>query len=395
MNSRLIFLDAEQNVRVNAYLVLALMFVLYLGGGWLYAWSVYDDIGRLSLLVAIAVFGLTAAGMVGRVLFEGSARVYKWERAQPRDPWKANRSEVILVLLAFLLLGLGCAFYLTVPQGYLGLDKVARSQPLREGYPLRIFLFVSPLALYMAISRGNAARSRCLEWIYWLYFILYGMISVIEINREMLMIWGVLILCWLGRYRGYLPRFLPSQLLLLMAAIALFFVLKGLLYPMFFGYSYDGGLWAFGEVVNWARWTMLTFENDINIAELHRYDFLYLLNAFVFPFSAVEGPSAIWFREVLGNEQIGATYGYSGLLSWYSVGGIFGAFAIPFGLGLLAMFLNRRSGPMAALASICFVLVAFRFVRSEYALVVKTYLWQFFYPGLFLLFLSKLRVARS
>jgi oligosaccharide repeat unit polymerase len=392
VTTRLVFLDANQQVRVNGCLVLSIAGILYFLSGFIYAEAAYGAGGSIGGLVAIATLGFLGGVLFGRQI----------GRIQPIDvlpkpvfrrsqTW-ANRSEVVLILVAFALLLLGCSFYFLAPSGYLSMDKIERSPALRELYGVRILFFMSPVIYYLALMRCAVVENALLRKVYLLYLMLYCAVTFVEINREMLLVLGVLALCWLGRFRKYFPPFFPRQLILIVLVLVLFFTLKGLLYPIFFATTYEGGLLSFGEVINWARWTVYAFDNGIDIEQLHRNDWRYLANALVFPFSAHESASAIWFREVLQMESVGQTYGYSGILSWYSLGGWVGVLMFPALLGFVSVILDRRASPLAALATFCLVLVSFRFFRSEYVLVIKTYLWQFFYPGLLFLFLSRLRV---
>jgi hypothetical protein len=95
---------------------------------------------------------------------------------------------------------------------------------------------------------------------------------------------------------------------------------------------------------------------------------------------------------VLGEDGIGQTYGYSGLLSWYSVSGHVGVVIIPLLIGFGAVKIDRSRSVVAAIASFGIALVAFRLFRSEYVLVIKTLLWQYFYPGVVVWFLARLRI---
>jgi hypothetical protein len=393
LTARLVFRDNQNQIRVNAFLSLLILASLYFVGGLIYVHVAYGTLQPIGSLTAIAFIGLIVGAYLAASIFprkdgECAQRVRVSKTS-------AQRSEVLLLICAFALLALGSCMYVLAPPGYLSMDKVERAPTLRALYGIRILLLISPVVYYLALNTVRGVQSTALRKLYAVYLILYAAVSLVEINREMLLALGVLILCWAGRFHNYLPRFFPTQVIYLLGAVTVFFTLKGILYPIFFASDYEGGAFAFGEVVNWARWTIYAFENEVDLARLHQGDLLYLLNALVFPASAFESASAIWFREILQLEGVGQTYGYSGLLSWYSLGGPIGVFLIPAGLAFLAVAADRTPGTLCALATFCFVLVAFRFFRSEYVLVLKTFLWQCFYPGLVFLAFSRIRIARG
>jgi hypothetical protein len=391
----LIFLDEQQTVRVNAYLSLVLVAALYFGSGVIYVKAAYNTYEPLLALVSLAMAGIVLGGVLARLFTGQASRAYVLPRSSSPSATSADRTELFLIASAFALLLLGVSFYFLVPTGYLGMDKVERSATLRELYGVRILFFTSPVVYYLALSGRRAVENVLLRKLFVAYLVCYALLSLIEINREMLLVLGLLTLCWLGRFRNYFPSLFRGQLALVAIALAAFFVLKGLLYPLFFATEYEGGMFAIGEVINWARWTHYAFENGIDLELLHRNDWRYLLNALVFPLSRYEAASVIWFREVLQMDSFGQTFGYSGLLSWYSLGGWIGVLLIPMALGFVAATLDRKPGVLPALASFALVLVLFRFMRSEYALAIKTLLWQFFYPGLFFYLLSRIRISSA
>jgi hypothetical protein len=392
MTTRLVFLDRRRQVRVSATLMLAVMGALYFVGGMVYAATVYPNFERMLGLVAVATIGFSVGVLLGSSKRSITSSDTSLRSLSTLSVVRAQRSEVLLLLFAFGLLLLACSFYLLVPSGYFSMDKVERAPALRTLYGVRVLFFVSGVAYYLSLMKGDVVQNVVMRRLHFLYLVLYTAVTLVEINREMLLVLGILVLCWAGRFRYYFPRFFPGQLALLVLTVLLFFTLKGLLYPIFFATAYEGGLLSFGEVVNWMRWTAFAFDRDVDLGELHRNDWRYLMNALVFPASAYESASAIWFREILQIDSVGQTYGYSGLLSWYAVGGWHGVFALPAILGFICAKLDASTNPIAALASFCLVMVSFRFFRSEYVLVVKTYLWQFFYPGVLLYYVSKFRI---
>jgi hypothetical protein len=392
MSTRLIFLDTSSQVRVNATLTLAIMGGLYFLSGLIYSTVAYSNLERISALLALATIGFTVGALLGRPRRAVAFVDIGSRHVSTRSSMRAHRAEVILLMLAFGLLLLACTFYLLVPAGYLSMDKVERAPALRSLYAVRVLFFVSSVAYYLALMTSDVPQNVLMRKLYFLYLTLLGAVTLIEINREMLLVLGILMLCWAGRFRNYYPRFFPRQFVVIILVVLLFFTLKGLLYPIYFATTYEGGLLSFGEVVNWVRWTAYAFDHEVDIGELHRNDWRYLVNALVFPASAYESASAIWFREILQIDAVGQTYGYSGVLSWYSVGGWIGVFVLPAILGFICAKLDASTHPIAALAAFCLVAVSFRFFRSEYVLVFKTYLWQFFYPGVLLFYLSRLRI---
>ena len=387
---QLVFLDQARKVRVSAFAFLLIAAALYFSAGYIFVSFTHDTTKPLGTLLLLASSGIALGGLMGHLLHQ------KANSPAPSE-WRSShivvdRSELVLALSALALFGAACSFYLLAPSGYLLMDKVERSPALRELYAVRILFFMSPAVYYVGLMRSNVVRSSLLKTYYATYLVLYGFAALVEINREMLLILGVLVLCWLGRFRQSFPRFFPAQFLLLAAGLVFFLTIKALLYPLFFASSFEGGLLSIGELVNWARWTMHAFRTEVDLSVLHRHDLEYLLNAVVFPVSGFESASAIWFREILSLEGVGQTYGYSGLLSWYALGGPIGVFAFPFVLGFIAMALDRSSSAYSAIAGFCFTLVLFRFFRSEYVLVLKTFLWQYFYPALFFYVLSRIRL---
>jgi hypothetical protein len=392
---RLIYLDASLRIRINCYLAIVIVGFVYFLSGSVFALLFYDEPRRITDLVALSFAALLLGGYLATARGGIENPTDNFETPAIRvgaTGVRVWRIEFSLILAAYALLGLGLLFYAVVPVNYFDLDKVERAGALRQYYALRVSLFMSPVACYLALMHYRATRTACLRWLYGVYLVSYGLLSLVELNREMLLALGLLTLCWFARFNNWFPRFFPTQFCLVLLALAFFTVLKGVAYPILFGKEFEAGMFAIGEVINWVRWTNYAFEGQIDLAVLHANDWRYLLNAAVFPKSFYESSSAIWFRDVLGEDGIGQTYGYSGLLSWYSVSGHVGVVIIPLLIGFGAVKIDRSRSVVAAIASFGIALVAFRLFRSEYVLVIKTLLWQYFYPGVVVWFLARLRI---
>ena len=287
-----------------------------------------------------------------------------------------------LVMLAYFLYG---------GVDYLTSGKVERYEQGSTLLFLRIPFYASLICLILLVCEGGQRFSGIKNL---LIFFAIG-ISIIEMNRELLII--VALLCAIRLYKNnnrlVIPQGFFGFIVIIFAAIFFLVFLKPLLYLIVLGRQYDGGLINFGEAVNWYRWLDYAATRSVDLSQVQRNDLNYSLASIVLPYSPFESASKLWFRDVLGNDHVGMTYGYSGVL-WLSHYFKSWTIMLPWMLLFYLYSFNFKvQGGVGMILQVGLAIVSYRFFRSEWPLVLKTYLWLFVYPSVILFMCSRLRLS--
>lgn len=339
--------------------------ISYLGFGLAYSYFALQ-LEQIVFVVLPVALGIFAA------LLQASGSATSVEPI--RDAFAFNIALVSLVLIAIAYLS-----FVFVPTGYFGMDKVERAQYVSSLYPARLGLFGCIVPLSSVCIHGKGSTSESTRFLIHSCFFLIFVFGMIELNREVFVCLGI---SWF-----FIKQY--SEKPLRMLHIASFFIL-GLLgmftfkyfsYLILFSSEYEGGLFAVGELVNWARWTFTVLQNDYSISELQRNDINYLFQSIVYPFGLVPSSSELLFSEILGRTGRGESYGYSGPLWTYRYGYIasFVLWATVF-----TFFIRLEKSPKytSTIIMLCIAMVSFRLFRSEWPLVLKTMLWTYLYPSI-------------
>lgn len=305
------------------------------------------------------------------------------------------KTSVIQRLILLSLVGISgmVIFFIYFGSNYLLSDKVLRSETINQTFFIRIPFYASILCAFVLFTDKECRYRKTKSLIFYLILI----ISLLEMNRELLLAVGLLYV--FKHYQLYHRLLIPSGfigLITILVVLIFFLVLiKPILYLTILGTSYDGGFLNFGETINWYKWLDYSAENNIDLTVVQRNDGWYSLFSLILPYSPVESASAIWFREILGNTDIGRTFGYSGVL-WLSH--YFSGAMICLPWILIFYFYSLRwcqSNIVNIIIGFGLCLISFRFFRSEWPLVLKTYLWTFLYPGLVYYTLSRLSFRKT
>lgn len=309
---------------------------------------------------------------------------------------KEFNKEASLLLLAIILGLLSIlVFFASEGVNYFSQDKIQRSHAISKKFFLRVPFFVATiLYVYVLIMYKKAIKNRILERLIFIFFL---SILIIEGNRELLLIAGLVIILRYYRLRNIcmVPSGILGVVVIAFTFIFVAFFFKPLFYFIILGKTYDGGWYNIGELVNWMRHEFYVDSRSIDITSIQRNDMQYLLQAIVLPFATVDSSSAVFFKEILGGDNSGRTYGYSGAL-WMSnylpgyefVSGI---------IILLTLFVSKFifNKEIYNLLLIIFCIVGFRLFRSEWPLVLKTLNWNYLYPSVLVLLSIKLIIANN
>ena len=186
-------------------------------------------------------------------------------RSLPSPEKISDEFTLNIAIISLALIGLAYSSYLLVPAGYFGMDKVERASHVSFLYPFRIGLFASIVPLTATCIHAKDATSAGVKLIIHSCFFLILIFGIIELNREVFICLGI---SWffIKQYSNRPLRLVQISVFFLFALLAMF-MFKYAAYLLVFGAEYDGGIIAIGELVNWARWTVLVLENDYSVAE--------------------------------------------------------------------------------------------------------------------------------
>ena len=273
-------------------------------------------------------------------------------------------------------------------------DKLERASIIQSSFFVRIPFYA---ALFICFCL-YATKDKSHQYGRFILFIVIGFVTLVDMNREFLIAFGLI--CMVRHFNLHGSNIIPKGFwgFIIIISLALFVLLaaKPLYYLIVLGSVYDGGFANYGEVVNWYRWLDYANLRDIDISIVQRNDLNYSLQALVYPFSSYDSASKIWFNEILGYQDVGRTFGYSGVLwvSYYFKGPlIMVPWLILFWLYSLSYFKNNLA--LKVLFMFGLTLITYRFFRSEWPLVLKTFLWTFIYPGVVFLLLSRMVFRKS
>lgn len=292
-----------------------------------------------------------------------------------------------LIFLAFVGISGMLIFFAYFGSSYVLSDKILRSETINDTFFIRIPFYASISCAFILYSDKDCRYRKTRELIF--YLILF--VSLVEMNRELLLAVGLLFV--FKHYQQHRRLLIPSGffgfIVIILMLVFFLVLLKPLLYLTILGSQYDGGFLNFGETVNWYKWLDYKAVNDVDLSEVQKNDFSYALFSIFLPYSPVDSASAIWFREVLGNSDIGRTYGYSGVL-WLSRYLSDTLISLPwiFVFYIYSLRWSRRN-TINIIIGLGLCLISFRFFRSEWPLVLKTYIWTFLYPSLLFYTLSR------
>ena len=269
---------------------------------------------------------------------------------------------------------------------YFSLTKDLRYKFIKATEVPRILSFVTMIGLFIA-SVSNQQQFSGLRKI---LVILFWLISFAEINREMMLIMGMVSA---GSYFTKIKhnndntKFLPLGVMILGGLVLI--ITKPLLFFLQFGIFPDS-FFNSSELTNWIRHFSYVKRFDIDLTFVQRNDLQYFLNAIIFPYSMFDSASKVYFEDVLRGTYAGMTYGYSGLL-WteYYFKGYFLAIPWIFLSMIYSKTFFKENDFLRIIISLIFIVIVYRFFRSEWPLVVKTALWVYLYPTLILYFLLK------
>lgn len=273
---------------------------------------------------------------------------------------------------------------------YFSADKVERSGSIASSFILRppFYAFIVCLVILYSDTSNSYKKIKSL------FFYILLLISVIEMNRELIILSGIIFLIRFNKIYGKLliPKGITGFVLIMTSTVFVLIFLKPIMYIFLLGIPYDGGFFNYGETVNWYRWLDYSITRDTDIASVQRNDFLYSIYSIFLPYNPVDSASKIWFIEVLGNAEEGRTYGYSGVLwlSYYLTGP-----SIALGWMFLFFIYSSKFSNNQIIQIIIYIgllMVTYRFFRSEWPLVLKTILWTFIYPSFIFYYLSRLSI---
>lgn len=271
-------------------------------------------------------------------------------------------------------------FFISSGWDYLSSDKVDRSDEIAIYFFIRIPFYVSLISVFILYCETS---KRYGIWKSTLYYMILA-VSIIEMSREFLLFCCLLFIVRFHYNRGILliPTGLPGFFVILVTTLSFLLFLKPFLYVVVLGQSYDGGLWNFGETVNWYRWLDYASINQVDLSEVQKNDGLYTLTSFFMPYSSFDSASKIWFHDILGNDGNGRTFGYSGVL-WASKYLEHAWIALAW-VGLFFLYACRwsKNNVISLIIAVGLCLVSYRFFRSEWPLVLKTLIWTYVYPGI-------------
>lgn len=283
-------------------------------------------------------------------------------------------------ILSFLLI-----YFIFGPE-YFSLSKEFRYKYIKSTEVPRIIAFVSMIGLFISSVSNEQHYQRFRKIIVTIFWI----ISFLEINREMIILMSLI------SYSKYLTRIkrtnksikLVSVVFILIGAVIMIYF-KPFVFYFQYG-TYPETFYNLSELTNWVRHYAYVYSYGIDISEVQKYDLQYFLNSLIFPYSYFSSASKIFYENILQNTYYGMTYGYSGLL-WTNY--YFKNYFLIIPWLLLSVFYSKtyfkKNDFLRIAFSLTLTILAFRFFRSEWPLVVKTGLWVYFYPSLILLFLVK------
>lgn len=372
-NTDIIFLQIDLlGISAIAYLVSGLLYGFF-ALGYIYDEAVYSFIGC----------------MFGWVLFREKA--IRSSHALTLNISAQTELRLLVLIFFSQLIMLGYFFYGGME--YLSSSKVDRYEQVNSLIFLRIPFYASLFCLIILVSEVH----KRFVFIKNLLIYMAVFIGVFEMNRELLIIIGLLIVIKLYKHNGrvIIPQGIVGFLIIILSAIFFLVLLKPLLYLVVLGEHYDGGFINFGETVNWYRWLDYAQSRSIDLSQVQKNDFQYSIASFLLPYSPFDSASKIWFRDILGHDYAGMTYGYSGVL-WLSHYFKGWTISIPWmSLFYLYSCNFKVQRGLAIILQIGLAVVSYRFFRSEWPLVLKTYLWVFFYPTVIFFIVSRLRVMNK
>lgn len=357
---------------------------LYLGGGIYYGFTVLGNV------YSEAVYSYLAC-IIGYLFFRNKA--YKNAPIINDLELSAKVKEKLILLAIFgtLLMLISQLFFDGL---FYSSDKIARSAVISSSFYIRIPFYA---ALFICFCL-YATKDKSHQYGRFILFMVIGFVTLLDMNREFLIAYGIIFLIRHFNLHGWnlIPSGFWGFVIITTGALFVLLAAKPLYYLIMLGSIYDGGFANFGEAVNWYRWLDFANTRDIDLSIVQRNDLYYSLQALVYPFSSVDSASKIWFNEILGYEDVGRTFGYSGVLwlSYYFKGPlIMMPWLLIFWFYSLSFF--RKELILKVLVTFGLALITYRFFRSEWPLVLKTFLWTFIYPGVVFLLLSRMVIRKS
>lgn len=373
----MIFTRSNCQIQLIAVDVLGFCSILYLGSGLLYGYVLFDEINEF---VVCSLLGC----LIGWMFFR--------PRALKNSPQLSvclkKSTQQILLAVAFFSIALMVLFWFINGADYIFKTKIDRSAAIAKYFYFRIPLYASMILLAVLYSDSSRILKRQKSVIF--YLMLF--VAFVEMNRELLVMMGLLFIIrhFFLYQRLLVPKGVFGFIYLFLLSIALLLVVKPLLYLIILKQEYDGGFINFGETVNWYRWLIYAEDNNVDLGAVQKNDFWYTINSIFLPYSHYDSASKIWFGDILGNEDVGRTFGYSGVL-WLSY--YFDGWWIMFPWFFLFFLYSvrwSRNNVIQIIFTVGLTLISFRFFRSEWPLVLKTFLWAILYPSFLIFIFSSL-----
>lgn len=284
-------------------------------------------------------------------------------------------------------------FYKYAGPSYFLIDKSDRYELRNEFMVFRIGFYSAILSLTVLMMEESC---RFQLWKLVLLFLALFFTMIEGDRQQMLILAFATVLAFWMRYRVCLmARGVKGFLVIVVFSVFILVLFKPLFYLIFLQKHYSGGWFHVSELTNWMRWDYLAYSQEVDLLHVQRNDLGYAIRSIFLPYSSVPSSTRIWFNEVLGcRASSGITYGYSGP-TWLSAWLNGPLLMLPWFLlaCVVVMLVRIKRQYLKLILVLPIMFVCFRLFRSEWVLVLKTYLWMFVYPASIFYLLANLLLA--